>query len=395
VGKLVAAVARRRAVALPVALVVTAACGYYATGVEPRFDVRDFFDERTDFVAGLEAFDRHVGDRGGEPAQVYVESDLTRSHVLASLRGFVDQVQRLGTEHLARDDEGRVLMDPGVLGLIDEAGLRGSAPEELGSFYRRARQQGIVGPSGAPIRPALRVRSVLWLPEGEGPGATLLEARIPGSRSLEAVTRARAALEPLVADLDRQLATRALGSRAVLTGPAIARLVTLEAVVRALRLSIPVAALLCFLVALAFMRSARLALVCVLPLIFVVACLYAFMRLAGFGVNAVTATIGAISIGVGIDFAVHLTMRYREELAKHPTKLDALEAAGAGTGSALVASALSSVVGFAILAFAPMPMFAAYGLLTVVMILLALAASLLVLPPLLVTASRRADGRAS
>ena len=55
---------------------------------------------------------------------------------------------------------------------------------------------------------------------------------------------------------------------------------------------------------------------------------------------------------------------------------------------ALVASAASSVVGFAILAFAPMPMFAAYGLLTTVMIFLAAVASLVVLPPLLMLVTR-------
>ena len=55
----------------------------------------------------------------------------------------------------------------------------------------------------------------------------------------------------------------------------------------------------------------------------------------------------------------------------------------AGTGVALVSSAATSIIGFVIMAFAPMPMFAAYGVLTAVMIFLAAAASLLVLPSLL------------
>ena len=51
---------------------------------------------------------------------------------------------------------------------------------------------------------------------------------------------------------------------------------------------------------------------------------------------------------------------------------------------------LTIVVGFTIMAFAPMPMFASYGILTAVMIFLAAAASLLVLPSilLLVTPAR-------
>jgi uncharacterized membrane protein YdfJ with MMPL/SSD domain len=49
---------------------------------------------------------------------------------------------------------------------------------------------------------------------------------------------------------------------------------------------------------------------------------------------------------------------------------------------------LSSAVGFFILAFSPMPMFAGYGLLTAVMITMAAAATLLVLPSLLVMVTR-------
>ena len=69
------------------------------------------------------------------------------------------------------------------------------------------------------------------------------------------------------------------------------------------------------------------------------------------------------------------------------TRLEALERAAAGTGVSLLASAGSSVVGFAIMGFAPMPMFSTYGILTAVMIFLALAASLVVLPALLMLVS--------
>ena len=69
-------------------------------------------------------------------------------------------------------------------------------------------------------------------------------------------------------------------------------------------------------------------------------------------------------------------------------RLHAVRRAAEGTGLALVGSALSSVVGFLILALAPMPLFASYGLLTAVMITLALTATLLVLPSLLVAVTR-------
>ena len=122
----------------------------------------------------------------------------------------------------------------------------------------------------------------------------------------------------------------------------------------------------------------------VVPIMMVVAWLYAVMYLAGFAINLVTATIAAVSIGIGIDFAIHFIARYREELDRHGLRAEAVRISGEGTGLALVASAVSSAIGFGILALAPMPLFAAYGLLTALMILMALVATLAVLPALLV-----------
>ena len=98
--------------------------------------------------------------------------------------------------------------------------------------------------------------------------------------------------------------------------------------------------------------------------------------------------IGAISIGVGIDYSIHMTARFREEMKRNPTRLAAIMRAARGTGLALVASAISSIAGFVILGFAPMPMFAAYGQLTAAMILFALLASLIVLPSLLMVITK-------
>ncbi|GIS64119.1 MAG: hypothetical protein CM1200mP3_03670 [Chloroflexota bacterium] len=108
----------------------------------------------------------------------------------------------------------------------------------------------------------------------------------------------------------------------------------------------------------------------------------------GFALNYVTAMIGAISIGVGIDYSIHMTQRFREELDRCEGQLEAIQRAAAGTGVAFGRFGGISIVGFAIMGFAPMPIFASFGQLTAVMIFLALLASLIVLPCLLVIVSR-------
>ena len=216
--------------------------------------------------------------------------------------------------------------------------------------------------------------------ERSGTYATVFAFGLIDSRAQESIAQARADLAPMVAELSDELG----GTFVELTGGPFVRQESLDATSRALNVSLPIAVVLCALIAATFLRSVRYGLASVIPILMTVAWLYAFMQLTGYAINLVTATIAAVSVGIGIDFAIHYVSRFREELTRQGNRLIAVRKAGEGTGTALVASAVSSSVGFGILALAPMPLFAAYGFLTAVMIFMALAATLLVLPSILV-----------
>jgi predicted RND superfamily exporter protein len=175
---------------------------------------------------------------------------------------------------------------------------------------------------------------------------------------------------------------------ASVAGEVLTQFVSMESFTRSMLVSLPLALLLTFLIASAMLRSIRYALASVLPIGLVVIGVYAFMATFDYTVNVVTATIAAIAVGVGIDFSTHFTARFREELARRGDRLAAVRAAGAGTGGALVLSAITSVLGFAVMAMAPTPIFATFGMLTAVMIVLSLAVAILVLPSLLVVVTR-------
>jgi uncharacterized protein len=358
--RVVTAVAVRRAIVLPIVAAVSIGAAFYAVQVPASFDVEDFFAPDTDFVVALDKLDEHVGDQDGEPATVYIATNLTDPAAVQAITGFVDRVAALETSHLAHDADGAVRVGTAALDVLD--GSSRLTPIEAEQVLAPADESGLM--------------------------AAALGLGLVGSRAQENVATVRDLVEPLVADLEAELAALHPGSQATLTGTPIVRQASLEAVARSLRVSVPIAVLLCLICAWAFMRSLRYALASMVPILLVVAWLYGFMYLAGFSVNLVTATIGAISIGIGIDFATHMTMRFREELTASRSRIEALRAATAGTGTALAGSSVSSIAGFTILAFAPMPMFASFGLLTAVMIALALVASLLVLPGLLMLVSR-------
>lgn len=399
VGRVVAGVARRPGIVLPLALVGTAAATFFALQVPAEFEVEDFFSSSSDFVVGLDLLDEHVGDRGGEPAQIYIEADLSDPAVLAAIQSGIDDIVALKTDVLARDEDG-VWVQGGVLAVIeavwDNPAAQGLIAQETGvtltdenddripdTTQQLAALYEVTSEIGVPYdseRLALTPDDVATAVDiGSDQDATVFAMGLVNSRSQTSIEEAESDLAPIVDSMRSEL-----GTTVQLTGSPFVRQVSLEATRRALVISLPIAVVLCLLVAGGFLRSVRYGLASVLPILMTVAWLYGFMDVAGYAINIVTATIAAVSIGIGIDFAIHFISRYREELDRLGSRQEAVRAAGEGTGTALLASAVSSAVGFGILAFAPMPLFAAYGLLTAVMIVLALVSTLGVLPSVLV-----------
>lgn len=412
-GAGLAGIARRGAVILPAVAVVTVVAVVGATQVETRFDVRDFFASDTDFVVALDALDRIVGENGGEPTQIVVTADLADPEVLARLGATVDDLSALDTEVFATGSDGRTLVDGGVVDVVRYATLTpatrarveaasGTAlvdadgnglPEDadaVAAILDLAAERGLGPTDGQLVWTPARVSAVL--DRSPGADATVLTLQLPGSREVAAIAEAQAALEPELDELRAGLQRDDPAATVTLAGAPVIRQLTLDAISRALLLSLPIAVLACLAVATVAMRSVRTAVIAIVPILLVVPWLYGTMWAMGYAVNLVTGTIGAISIGIGIDFAIHLVARFREEHARLGDRDLAMRATGAGTGVALVASAVSSIAGFVVLAFAPMPLFAAYGVLTALMIAMALTATLLVLPPLLRLSTRDLPG---
>ena len=230
--------------------------------------------------------------------------------------------------------------------------------------------------------------------DGGGGYATLVRVGIPTITDDTIILDARSALDDAAVDLETGAASASFALVSV-SGAELLLQNSLDAFTRAMLIALPVALLLCAAIAAGFMRSIRYGLAAVSPILLVVGWIYGFMYLVDYKINVVTATIAAIAVGVGIDYSTHFTMRFREEFENEPSRFPALRRAGEGTGGALAVSALSSIIGFAVMALAPMPIFVTFGTLTAVMIVFSLLVSLLVLPSvlLMVTPSRTGDAR--
>ena len=140
-------------------------------------------------------------------------------------------------------------------------------------------------------------------------------------------------------------------------------------------------------------RRPMLGVITVLPVGLVLALTFGTMALTGIPLNPVTATLAALSIGIGVPFTIHVTSRYVEERDRDGPGT-AMRRTMVRTGGALAGSALTTAIGFGILTTSTLIPFSQLGYVIVYAIAYSLAASVLVLPSLLVLWSRwhRRDG---
>ncbi|MCK5890219.1 MMPL family transporter [Aeromicrobium sp.] len=116
---------------------------------------------------------------------------------------------------------------------------------------------------------------------------------------------------------------------------------------------------------------------------------YLLARYADLTVNGQSAGILAVLVlGAGIDYALLLVARYREELRNFEHRIDAMSHALRRAAPAIVASGLTVVIGLLCLSFAQMNSTAGLGPVTAAGIVVALLVMLIVLPLLLVVFGR-------
>jgi hydrophobe/amphiphile efflux-3 (HAE3) family protein len=124
------------------------------------------------------------------------------------------------------------------------------------------------------------------------------------------------------------------------------------------------------------------------PVVFAVGGSSLIVYLLGFSLSPLTAVSAPLVIAVCTEFSVLIMARYLEERARGRTPDEAVDIGAVRIGRAFVASGLTLIGGFGVLAASPFPLLRDFGIIVALNAVVALLSALFILPPLLMWADR-------
>ena len=377
-------VTRQPAPYIVVVLAVTIALGFAATDLKSEFSIRDILPRGGTIVADMNTLDATVGG-STEMASVLVKAEATETRTLLNLQDLRTAFQ---------DEQRRPRAAAGPLlasyeSLLEDWTTDSGQPgdnydRELAALFSEAS-------SGVQLDPALMQELLNKLGEREPAIAhglvndpngidTILLQFPTYSNDPGATKTLQDDLEALWAGDDTALTVLSESVVSIGVTDAITDRQT-EAISTTIAAALTVLAVFFWLTA----RQPALAVIAVGPIVLVLVSVLGTMALLGIPYSLVTSIITALSIGIGVDYTIHVIHRYREEFTRSRNPESAAVRTLATTGSALLGSAMTTALGFGVLIASPLLASQQFGITATITIVYSLIVSvLLVLPAMVV-----------
>jgi predicted RND superfamily exporter protein len=172
------------------------------------------------------------------------------------------------------------------------------------------------------------------------------------------------------------------GVSKIATGNVILTITTMDSLQDSQINSTVVSILFALIILMIIYRNPKLGLIAITPVLISSVWILGTMYFLGISINVFTVSITALTIGLGIDYAIHIIERFREEV-KRLTPPQAIQRTIRSTGAALFISALSTVCGFIVLITSDIPPIQHFGIITAMTIVYSSILALVVIPILL------------
>jgi predicted RND superfamily exporter protein len=130
-------------------------------------------------------------------------------------------------------------------------------------------------------------------------------------------------------------------------------------------------------------RRFTLGIIAILPVLMSIVWILGTMVLIDYSLNVLTITVTSLTIGIGVDYAIHATERFKLVADKTGDIKMAVSETIERSGGGLIIAAITTVSGFGMLIFAPIPPQVQFGVIMVLTISFSLITSILYLPLML------------
>jgi hydrophobe/amphiphile efflux-3 (HAE3) family protein len=149
-----------------------------------------------------------------------------------------------------------------------------------------------------------------------------------------------------------------------------------------------------FISLLVIYRSFYRAILPIIPIVLIVGWSGGMMAIFNMDYTPLTATLGALIMGIGTEFTILITERFEEEKLKTNNRSEAIKIALSKMSNPILVSALTTMGGFSALIFSDFIILSNFGIMTLVNLSLALLSTILVLPAVLaITFKKEVKGK--
>ncbi len=180
---------------------------------------------------------------------------------------------------------------------------------------------------------------------------------------------------------------------AIATGGLIATLTITDSLTVSQATSTAISVVLAAFVVILVYKNPVLGLIAMIPVGVSIIWILGTMFYIGYTLNILTITVTSITIGIGIDYAIHATQRFRYTADRTGDFVTSVCETISQTGGALLIAALTTTLGFGILVFAPIPPQQQFGLILAVTIIYSFLTSIFLLPIILYMWGKRQKKR--
>ena len=373
-------VTRRPAPYIVGVIAVTAGLGFAATGLESEFSIRDILPRGGELLKDMNTLDASVGG-STEMASVLVKAEATETRTLLNMHDLTTAFKDQELRPSAAAGPVQVSFELILHDWTTDSGEPGDNYDaEIAELYREA-------VAGVELNPGL-MQEVVDKLEAKDPavarlmvndpnGVDTLLLQFPTYTGDPSRTKAiQQDLEALWLGDDDVITATSESIISVTVTDAITERQT-EAIITTIAAALTVLAVFFWVT----LRQPALALIAVGPIVLVLISVLGTMALLGIPYTIITSIITALSIGIGVDYTIHMIHRYREEYARVRDPETAAVRTLSTTGSALLGSALTTALGLGVLVASPLAASQQFGFTAAITIAYSLIVSILVVPP--------------